>query len=479
MADPLTYWQHRLPDQWLVCQGGDRFTEWLEQRFEELTPLQARGLQPIILLAESDPVKFLAGFLAACTANCLVFLCNPTWTSREWQQVLELVHPHAIWGHPSHLSRCRDIAYNLAPSITPSIHRSTNPGMDLQGWIMIPTGGSSGKIRFAIHTWDTLMASVTGFREYFQLQQVNSYCVLPLYHVSGLMQFLRSFTSGGQLVISCSKQLEAGSQFEINPSDFFLSLVPTQLSRLLQSPRPTQWLTQFQTVLLGGAPAWHGLLEEARQYRIPLAPTYGMTETASQIATLKPDDFLRGISNCGQVLPHAQIIVGDRPHHPLPPNAIGKLSIQSKSLCLGYYSLHTSPLPSTPPPHLPTDDLGFLDTQGYLHIVGRSSHKIITGGENVFPIEVESAIQATGMVTDVCVIGLRDRHWGEAVTAVYVPAHSEISITLLKAALEQKLSKFKCPKQWIAVDALPRNAQCKVNYEQLREMIEGRMGDEE
>ena len=74
---------------------------------------------------------------------------------------------------------------------------------------MIPTGGSSGQIKFAIHTWETLKASVQGFTEYFQLKQVNSFCVLPLYHVSGLMQFMRSFTTGGKLAIIPFKTLES------------------------------------------------------------------------------------------------------------------------------------------------------------------------------------------------------------------------------------------------------------------------------
>jgi O-succinylbenzoic acid--CoA ligase len=175
--------------------------------------------------------------------------------------------------------------------------------------IMIPTGGSSGKIKFAIHTWDTLMASVRGFTQYFQLNKVNSFCVLPLYHVSGLMQFMRSFTTGGKLAILPFKELDSSQIYNIEPSEFFISLVPTQLQRLLEKPDLITWLSQFETVLLGGAPAWNELLEKARFYRIRLAPTYGMTETASQIATVKPDDFLNGKISSGQTLPHAQITI--------------------------------------------------------------------------------------------------------------------------------------------------------------------------
>jgi o-succinylbenzoate---CoA ligase len=179
------------------------------------------------------------------------------------------------------------------------------------GWIMIPTGGSSGQVKFAIHTWQTLSASVAGLQDYFQMPVINSFCVLPVYHVSGLMQFMRSLLTGGNLVITTSKHLETNLDSYINPQDFFISLVPTQLQKILNNPITSAWLSQFQAVFLGGGAAWSELLNKARYLQIPLALTYGMTETASQIATLKPQDFLAGNNSCGQVLPHARIIFNE------------------------------------------------------------------------------------------------------------------------------------------------------------------------
>jgi O-succinylbenzoic acid--CoA ligase len=103
--------------------------------------------------------------------------------------------------------------------------------------------------------------------------------------------------------------------------------------------------------------------------------------------------------------------------------------------------------------------------------VGRRSDKIITGGENVFPAEVETVIRATGLVQDVCVIGVSDRHWGEIVTAIYVPSSPEVSSEKLQTAVTDRLSKFKQPKYWLAVDQLPRNAQGKLNRPQLGQIV--------
>jgi len=449
MERPIAYLKNPA-ENWLICDRSQQFTQLAEQLYLELTQLLQQGTAPKILLAEREPVRFLAGFIAACAAGCPVFLCNPNWVKQEWQQVFELVQPDLILGYGDWGAAIRD----YYPSPQPAI---ANPQ-----WIMIPTGGSSGKIRYAIHTWETLMASVEGFQQYFQLDQVNSFCVLPLYHVSGLMQFLRSLTTGGQLVVLPFKALEADEKSDINPSEFFISLVPTQLQRLLQQPPLASWLSQFKTVLLGGAPAWHQLLEQARHYGIRLAPTYGMTETASQIATLKPKDFLNGYNNCGQVLPHAKVTIHSPTNQGLGVNQTGIITIQAKSLALGYY-----PELFANNQHFQLDDIGFLNNQGYLNIVGRSSKKIITGGENVYPNEVEAAIMATHLVDDVCVIGLPNHQWGQVVTAIYVPNSSSVTPTALQVAIIDKLSKFKQPKYWISLQKLPRNAQGKINHEHL------------
>jgi len=495
MADPLTTLQQRSGDDWLVGYDSQEFFALAGQVLAELRSHPCPE-SLTILLAERDPLTFLAHFIAACAANCRIVLANPDWAQAEWRQVFELVQPDVIWGEEAKAEGRRQKAEGKEAASSQSLAAASPTPLFpqppvLTPHILIPTGGTSGKIRFAVHTWETLMASVEGFREYFEVEPIHSFCVLPLYHVSGLMQFLRSFTTGGKLVVLPFKTLEAGDRSAINPEDFFLSLVPTQLHRLLNGegrrqeaehsnktslPTPDSrlptphssiaWLARFHTVLLGSAPAWSALLDRARAHHIRLAPTYGMTETASQIATLKPDDFLNGQTNAGHVLPHAQITIRNSSGDILKADQIGNITIQAKSLAWGYF-------PPAPHSSLPTprsfqpDDLGYFDANGYLHIVGRQSDKIITGGENVFPAEVEAAIRSTGLVQDVCVIGINDHHWGQAITAVYTPINADILPTSIQTALIDTLSKFKRPKHWLAVDCLPRNAQGKVNRPQV------------
>lgn len=455
MAEPLNYLKKIGDRNWLIGCDSLQLQQLAEEFYLELMQLCTSGTTPKIILAESQPERLLAGFIAACAANCQVFLCNPNWGTQEWQQVFELVQPDIIWRDGERIKNSKSLLVSDSELITQ--HSSL---------IMIPTGGSSGKIKFAIHTWDTLMASVQGFKQYFNLNHINSFCVLPLYHVSGLMQFMRSFTTGGQLAILPFKALESGQIYNLDSPKFFISLVPTQLQRLLQNPTLTKWLSQFATVMLGGAPAWDELLEKARFHGIRLAPTYGMTETASQIATLKPDDFLNGKVNSGKILPHAQVTIRNQQREILDINQTGNINIQAQSLALGYY------------PQLwdnqhifQVDDVGFLDAQGYLNIIGRNSDKIISGGENIYPTEIESAIRATQMVIDVCVLGVPDKQWGQALTAIYVSKVSHSSFDI-KTALQDKLCKFKIPKHWISVTELPRNSQGKINRQKLQQLVE-------
>jgi O-succinylbenzoic acid--CoA ligase len=406
------------------------------------------------LLAHRDPWHFLAALLAAIAQNCPVFLCNPHWQQREWEQVGAILQPNYAIGN--------------IPDFLPISTLAQDQALPSQA-IMIPTGGSSGKIRFAIHSWQTLSASVQGFCQFFEVGSVNSCCVLPLYHVSGLMQFLRSFVTQGQFFLSSHKTLQQDFPREIFPENWFISLVPSQLQDLLLrfDPLLTRLLARFGTILLGGAPAWESLLTQARSSSLKLALTYGMTETGSQVVTLKPQDFLRGHGSSGQVLPHAVIQIQNeqiqnQAQNRLSANNQGIITIQTKSNYLGYY-------PHLQDQHLPllTDDIGYFDRDGYLYICGRISQKIISGGENIYPIEIESALFATQLVQDVAVVGIPDRIWGQAIAAIYVPTSSKNLPEVIKSALKHQISGYKIPKYWLWIERLPRNTQGKLSYSQL------------
>ncbi len=386
--------------RWLI--KGDR------SHLLTLLDLQKQQIQyqPHHIIATGDIDRFIVEFFAAVSLGVPVFLIDPRWGEVEQQQLTDLI----VQGTP------------------------------LPGTIMIPTGGTSGQLKLAIHNPATLSAAVQGFQEFYGVAEINSHCLLPLHHVSGLMQLWRSITTNGHFTTNAEV------------SGAFISLVPTQLQRWL--PSRSDWLRSFRTVIVGGAPAAAHLLAEARTAQILLSPSYGATETAAMVAALPVADFLAGSVSCGQPLPHAQLQIQP---------ATGRIEIKSRSLMLGYY-----PNLRAPQEYWLTDDLGKFDQQGNLQIIGRESQKIISGGEKIFPEQVEAAILATGLVTDVCVIGVPDAEWGDRVVACYVGA---VDSLVLQTAVADRLAGFKRPKAWFALPEIPRNSQGKIDQKRLRQQI--------
>ena len=329
-----------------------------------------------------------------------------------------------------------------------------NPTFNAQvseGWVGIATGGSSGGVKFARHDERTLTAAVLGFCAHFEIEQVNAVDVLPAHHVSGLMARVRSAETGGEHVAWDWKRLEQGQRPELaRGKNWVVSLVPTQLQRLLGSAEAVAWLRGFKIIFVGGGPVWPELAEAAAREKLPVSLSYGMTETAAMVAALRPEEFLAGARGCGMALPHARVSV----------DADGVVSVAGESVFRGYW-------PETRETReFVTEDLGRIDERGGLEIFGRRDAVIITGGKKVQPAEVEAVLRASGEFADVAVIGVPDAEWGEVVVACYPASEREPNIERAVGALPGYLR----PKRFVAVADWPRNEQGKINRAVLREI---------
>jgi O-succinylbenzoic acid--CoA ligase len=370
------------------------------------------------VVEDRDPSQFMDIFAQALAAGGEIFLADPSWRAAE-RTILA-----------RHLS---------------------GPGAAELGWLMVPSGGASGGLKFARHDSHTIAAAVQGFCRHFGLERVNSVCVLPLHHVSGFMAWMRSALTGGTFLPWDWKEVESGRYPGDLPSDCCISLVPTQLQRLIRVPEAVDWLRRFRIVFVGGAPAWEGLLDEAAALRLPLSPGYGATESAAMAAALRPEEFLRGMRGCGSPLPHARIDLVDG----------GIVRISGESLYRGYHPQYREDRAWT------TGDIGAFDANGSLVILGRSDDVIVTGGKKVSPAEVEAALLASGEFEDVAVVGLPDAEWGQVVVACH-PARARAPRTERLASALSGLAPYKRPKCYRAISPWPRNAQGKVNRAELR-----------
>lgn len=447
MSEILKTLVYRSQENWIISHNSENFYKITKIYIDRFITIKKNQNSPRIILIQNQDnhINFLSAFLAAIITNCHIFLCSKEWQSKEWMEVLNLIEPHLILGNNYLINNYPDHSYCKV-----KVHNFYLPK---SGLIMIPTGGTSGNIRFTIHTWDTLSSSVRGFAKFFELEKINTFCILPFYHVSGLMQFVRSFLVGGQITIYSYDELKNNFIPSPNKKNTFISLVPTQFKFLLINN--LHFLRKFATILLGGGPSWDYLLKEARKYKLNLSPTYGMTETASQVVTLKPQDFLKGNNSLGQVLPHVKVNINREDR---------TVQIKADSLFYGYYPNYIQQQ------NFITDDLGYFDNKKYLYVIGRNSQKIITGGENVFPLEIENTILKTELVNDVCVLGINNTFWGEILVAVYVPKNDDIDTENIKHLIKLNLSAYKQPKHWIRIKCLPYSEQGKLNYQLLKKI---------
>lgn len=324
-------------------------------------------------------------------------------------------------------------------------------GPDGLGWLAIATGGSSGAPRWARHDERTVGAAVAGFCRHFGLERVNATDVLPAYHVSGFMARARCAATGGRHVAWDWKALERGDRPALDAAAgaWVISLVPTQLQRLLAQPGATAWLRGFDLVLLGGGPVWPELAERAAAARVRAVLSYGMTETAAMVTAQRPEEFAAGDRSSGRVLPHATVTV----------NGDGRVAVGGASLFRGYAPAWRGET------EWETTDLGALDAAGRLHVAGRADAVIITGGKKVQPAAVEAALRASGEFEDVAVIGVPDAEWGEAVVACY-PGGATAAPDLGRAAAG--LAAHERPKRAVAIAPWPRTVHGKIDRVALR-----------
>jgi O-succinylbenzoic acid--CoA ligase len=267
-------------------------------------------------------------------------------------------------------------------------------------------------------------------------------CVMPLAHVGGLSILLRSTVYATTVVQHGRFDTGAVLTALMDPDQrvTLVSLVPTMLTRLLDAglerPPALRW------ALLGGGPIPTALLERAAAAGVPVAPTYGMTEACSQIATF------------GVPLPGVELSFGGD----------GEVLVRGPVVSAGALSgdgwLHSG-------------DLGELDSAGRLRIIGRRSDTIVSGGENVAPAEVEATLLEHPAVADVGVYAREDPEWGEAVVAkVVLRAGSGATSDELRSFTAQRLARFKVPKQIEFIDALPRTVSGKLLRRELSECAE-------
>ena len=297
--------------------------------------------------------------------------------------------------------------------------------------------------------------------------------LMPMFHVAGTNISFAGLAAGGRLVLHAEfvppKVLATIAEARINHA----FLAPVMINVLLQTPGvETTDFSSMKTVSYGASPISEAVLTAATQrFGCGFVQFYGMTETVGAGTTLSPADH-RGelMRSCGRPWAGVEARIADEDGKALPVGEIGEIEIRGPIIMAGYWNRPEATAETIRPDGwLKTGDAGFMNAEGYFFVHDRVKDMIVSGGENVYPAEVENAILGCPGVADAAVIGVPDERWGEAVKAIVVrsPGATPDPADIIAYA-RTRIAGFKAPKSVEFIDALPRNPSGKVLRRELR-----------
>jgi O-succinylbenzoic acid--CoA ligase len=349
---------------------------------------------------------------------------------------------------------------------------------------IVYTSGTTGRPKGAMLSYGNQLWSALGSSLRLGVDPDDRWLApLPLFHVGGMAVLWRCALAGGTVILPGEPfEAEAIAASLERDRVSMVSLVPTMLGRLLEvwGERPAP--DSLRALLLGGGPISSDLLARALALGFPVAPTYGLSEAASQVATARP---LRGPPLAGvaaEPLPFTELRIVDELGQELPSPRSGEILVRAPSVMAGYWRDPEASAQALAGGWLHTGDLGCLDERGHLRVGGRRDDLIVSGGENVYPAEIEAALLQHPAVAECCVLGEPDPEWGERVVALLVPtSQPPDSISALGPSsplpaeldryLRGLLAAYKLPRRYLLAPSLPRTAAGKIRRAALRGQI--------
>ncbi len=338
---------------------------------------------------------------------------------------------------------------------------------------IIFTSGTTGYAKGAVITFDNHLWSAVGSA--FRLGIVPGerwLACLPLYHVGGLAVLFRSCLYGTAVVLHHSFDVAAVRRSLRDDGITLVSLVPTMLARLLHEGLTAADAPDLRLILLGGAAAPAVLLAEARAAGLPVAVTYGLTEAASQVATMLPSDLASKPGSAGKPLFFTTVAAVDDDGRELPPGTPGEIVVRGPTVMAGYYRDEAATAAALRDGRLHTGDIGYLDEDGDLWLLDRRADLIVSGGENVYPAEVERVLREHPAVALAAVVGLPHPEWGQQVAAaVVLRSPGAATSDELLAHCRARLAGYKRPRRLVLCAELPQTASGKVQRRLVAEQL--------
>jgi malonyl-CoA/methylmalonyl-CoA synthetase len=470
------------PDRvWLQGPSPVTYSDLLAETGRLANALVGLGLAPgdRLLLQVQKSQAVLSLYLACLRAGVVFLPVNPDYTVAETRHFLTDAAPALAvveGGRVAEIAALGARAMALADLLAlaaaqPSDHRDReHEPHDLAA--ILYTSGTTGRSKGVMLSRDNLASNAVALVGLWRFTERDVLLhALPVFHTHGLFVATNCVIFSGASMIFLPA-FTPDAVLAALPQVTVMMGVPTFYTRLLADLRLTREACDGLRLFISGSaplsPATHAEWK-ARTGHVILE-RYGMTET--NMITSNPHDGARKAGTVGLPLPGVEVRVTG-PSGILPPGEAGAIEVRGPNVFHGYWNLPEKTAEEFRDGWFVTGDLGAFDAEGYLSILGRAKDLVITGGLNVYPAEVEAALDALPGVRASAVIGVPHPDFGEAVVACVVGAVEEGAV---RAALRDRLAAFKIPKRVLVLDDLPRNAMGKVQKAELRRLHSGLFG---
>jgi o-succinylbenzoate---CoA ligase len=467
----------------LVCARETLDYATLEARaVRRAQQLATKGLEPrgrVAILMENS-VETVVMIHAAMAAGAVLVPLNTRLLASELRAPLEDAQPALLVADEDLVGRAYEAAAGLpatrvlsVPELAASVPRTVEPVAEHlldDDCTLLFTSGTSGRPKGVRLSYGNHRASARAAVQRLEISHDDrTLLCLPLHHVGGLAIVMRSAIFGTTVVLHERFDAAAVTKSLLNERITQVSLVSTMLGRLLDQTPGLAAPPTLRCVLLGGGPAPDALLQRAWRAHLPIAPTYGLTEAASQVASVSATEARTRSVRSALPVADTEIRIADSDGKALPAGQAGEILVRGPQVMRGYLD-PTASARALRDDWLHTGDIGVLDAEGRLSVLDRRTDLIVSGGENVYPAEVESVLLDHPDVREAAVIGQADREWGQRVCAfVVLEAGASLDAPALIAHCRTRLAGFKIPRRFERVDALPRTVTGKLQRQRLRD----------
>ncbi len=465
--------------------------------FAEMIRGHARALKTVHGVGRGDRVahlgfnspSMLALFFACARIGAMFSPLNWRLVAPELAYILGDSAPRVLVADAGHAALAREAAADCPETAVIPVDRIARDAETVAGedrdpeagpetpCLLVYTSGTTGHPKGAVLDQRAIQVNALNCIDYAGLTDADRVLtVLPMFHVGGL-NILTSpaFYVGGTVILHRRFEPEAALRAIADERPTQLVLVPATIQAVIDLP---DWeaadLSSLRLLTTGSSVVPLHLIDAVQARGIPVCQTYGLTETAPVSIYQKPGDGLRKPRSTGKCGLHCEMRIADDDGNEVPVGASGEILIRGGNVLREYWNNEEETRRALKHGWFHTGDVAWRDEEGDVFVIDRKKDVVISGGENIYPAEIEQLIHRMDDIADVAVVGREDARWGEVPVAVVVPAPgARIAASEFLDRFEGRLARFKHPKEVLFVDALPRTALGKTRKHELRERVRG------